>query len=312
MSKISVIIPCYFNEKNISITGRALIQNEKLFSREVEFEYIFVDDGSKDNTYYELIEFQKKYPKKVQVIKLTRNFGANQASYCGMHYASGDCNVIFAADLQEPPELIYKMFKHWKRGYKYVVAQITKRNDGWITDFTSNIVHLIVKKFIFHDYPSGGINIFLFDKKLKDDLIKMEEKNLYLPQLCLWLGYDFVSVSYTRAKRSIGTSKWNFAKRVKAFIDIFVEFSFLPIRLISIMGLILTGMALYYSIAILIAKINGKVPITGWASLTIILLFVSSFIMISLGIIGEYIWRLLEASRNRPNYVIAQINKKQA
>jgi polyisoprenyl-phosphate glycosyltransferase len=307
MIKLSIIIPCYQVGQNIPITGPALVRSEKYFPKGVKFEYIFVDDGSRDRTYKELVKFQAKYPSKVKIIKLTKNVGANNASLCGINNATGDCCSIIAADLQDPPEIIAKMFKYWKKGIKLVLANRIKRNDPFLGTIFSNIYHKLMRTFVLNNAPGGGFDLCLFDKQIKDDIVRMEEKNTYLPYLFIWLGYDYVSVPYERRKREIGESKWTASKKVKSFIDSFVSFTYLPIRLISVFGIALSVVAFIYSILIIHAQIVKKIPVEGWSSIVIILLFVSSFEMIALGVIGEYIWRTLDATRKRPNYIIDKI-----
>ena len=131
MPKISIIIPCYFNGENIPLTSKELIENEKNFDSDMEFEYVMVDDGSKDNTYEELIKFKASNPGKVTLVKLAGNVGSYNAILAGMHHATGDCNVILAADLQDPPELIPKMVEYWKKGIKFVVANRENRHKAY-------------------------------------------------------------------------------------------------------------------------------------------------------------------------------------
>lgn len=304
MTKLSVIIPCYFNEENIPVTTQALIRNEKNFPAGTKFEYIFVDDGSGDNTVEKLREFQKKCTQKVTIVKLSRNFGANNASLAGLTVSSGDVIAIMAADLQDPPELLPKMFGYWKKGTKVVVANRIGRKDGLLSDLPAGIYHTLMRQFVLPRAPSGGFDLMLFDRQVARDILTMKEKNFFLPYLIMWLGYDYVAIPYVRGKRLIGKSRWTFAKRVKTFIDSFVSFTYLPLRIISISGLLLSVVALAYATAVIIARMRSGIPVEGWTSLVIILLFVSSFQMIALGIIGEYLWRTLDAARGRPPYVI--------
>lgn len=304
MAKISIITPCYYNGDNIPVTFPVLLANEKNFPEGTQLEYIFVDDGSKDNTYEQLKKIQAEHPKKVKVIKLSRNFGANNASFAGISNASGDCCVILSADLQDPPELIPQLFSHWQKGYKLVLAQKTNREDSAVTKFFSNTYHNLVRRVILKNSPKGGFDLWLFDKKLRDEIVKMNEKNFHLPTLFMWLGFEYVSIPYTRRKREIGKSGWTFSKKLKTFIDSFVAFTYLPLRMISVIGIFLGFLSIIYAIMIVISKFVSGVNVEGWSSLMIVLLFTSSFIMISLGIIGEYLYRTLDAARNRPNFVI--------
>lgn len=304
MGKISIITPCYYNEKNLPVTFPVLLANEKNFPEGTEVEYIFIDDGSKDGTFEELKKIHAQHPQKVKILKLARNFGANNASYAGINYSTGDCCVILAADLQDPPELIPELYKHWQRGYKLVLAQKANREDSLLTKILSGTYHNLIRKTALKNAPKGGFDLWLFDKSLREELIKMNEKNFYLPYLFIWMGYEYVSIPYTRRKREIGKSGWTLSKKIKSFIDSFVSFTFLPLRIISVAGLILGMLSIIYAIVIIINKIITGVNVEGWTSLMIVLLFVSSFIMTSLGIIGEYLYRTLDAARNRPNFIV--------
>lgn len=304
MPKISIIIPCYFNEHNIPVTFPALLENERNFPSDVVFEYIFIDDGSKDGTFNALMKVYEQHPEKVKVIKLSRNFGANNASYCGICHSTGDCCVILAADLQDPPELIPQLYQHWLKGYKLVLAQKANREDSFVTKLFSNTYHNLIRKYVLTNAPKGGFDLWLFDKQLREVLIQMDEKNFYLPYLFIWMGYEYVSIPYTRRKREIGKSGWTLSKKIKSFIDSFVSFTYMPLRLISIVGIILGILALIYAGMIIYSKITSKIPMQGWSSIMIVLLFTSSFIMIALGIIGEYLYRTLDAARKRPNFII--------
>lgn len=261
----------------------------------------------KMGTFNALMKVYEQHPEKVKVIKLARNFGANNASYCGICHSTGNCCVVLAADLQDPPELIPKLYQHWLNGYKLVLAQKANREDSFLTKLFSNTYHNLIRKYVLTNAPKGGFDLWLFDEQLRTELIKMNEKNFYLPYLFIWMGYEYVSIPYTRRKREIGKSGWTLSKKIKSFIDSFVSFTYLPLRLISITGIVLGVLALIYAGMIIYSKITSKIPMQGWSSIMIVLLFTSSFIMISLGIIGEYLYRTLDAARNRPNFIIDKI-----
>ncbi len=307
MPKITIITPCFFNELNIPVTAAKLLSNEKLFDQDVTFEYILVDDGSRDGTWNELIKFQSQFPQKVKVIKLVRNFSSTNAVFAALKFATGDCNVIISADLQDPPELIHALYTHWRKGYKLVLANRSNREESGFQKFFSNTTHWLVQKFGLRNLPDGGFDMNLFDREIKDVLVKMNDKNSYFPYLLIWLGYDYVSIPYVRKKREIGKSTYTVSKKIKAFIDSFVAFSYFPIRAISITGITLGIIAFFYGAFIIVTKLSGLVPVGGWTTIMVVLLFVSSFQMTALGIIGEYVWRGLEAARNRPNYIIDQV-----
>lgn len=308
MPKLSIIIPCYFNEENIPITKKCLIQNESLFESDVTFEYIMVDDGSKDNTLVELIKFREENPPgKVKIIKLAGNVGSYNAILAGMNYATGDCCVVIAADLQDPPELMVKMYAHWKNGIKLVVGNRADRKDSFFQKAFSNTYHKMIQKFALANIPEGGFDYVFFDKQLKDEVVKINEKNTNTLYLLAWLNYDMVCIPYVRVKREVGKSRWTMKKKIKLFIDSFISFSYAPLKFISIVGITLGIIAFFYSVFIISLRFIGKSQPEGWSSLMVVLLFVSSFQMIGLGIIGEYVWRNLEASRQRPIYVVDKI-----
>lgn len=307
MPKISIIIPCYFNASNIPVTTRELIDNELLFEKDVEFEYIMVDDGSKDNTYLALQLFKKQYPEKVKLIKLSGNFGSYNAILAGMNYATGDCNVVITADLQDPPFLIKKMYSYWKKGIKLVLANRENREDSMFDNFFSLIFHKLIKKYGINNMPDGGFDFCLFDKVLKNEVLAMNERNTNTLFLLLLLKYDFVSIPYLRRKREIGISKWTFQKKVKLLIDSFVSFSFTPIRLITILGFFFGGCSLVYAFIILILRLSGGIQIEGWSALMVVVLLVSSFMMISMGVLGEYLWRIFDQVRARPIYIVEKV-----
>ena len=311
MPKISIIIPCYFNEENIPDSTAKLIENEKLFGPEVSFEYVMVDDGSKDNTLEVLKAFHAKYPDKVKVVKLAGNVGSYNAILAGMKYATGDCTTVIAADLQDPPELIADMYAYWEKGIKLVIANRQDRDDPWLTKIFANTFQFLIKKFGLKNIPEGGFDFVLFDRKLREEVVRIDEKNTNVLYLLVWLGYDYVNIPYKRRKREIGKSRWTFTKKLKLFVDSFVSFSFFPIRLISVTGLILGFIGFLYAIFILIARLSGWITVEGWTSMMLVFLFVSSFQMVSLGILGEYIWRSLDASRRRPNYLVEEITETQ-
>jgi len=307
MAKLSIIIPCYYNELNIPATSQALINNEEKFPKDIVFEYVMVDDGSKDNTLGELKKFKSQYPEKVTIVKLSGNFGAYNAALAGMKLATGDCNVVVAADLQDPIELMVKMYDYWLKGIKLVVANRQEREDGFVSRVFANQYQKLIRKYALPNLPKGGFDYCLFDKQLRDQVVSINEKNTNTLYMLAWLKYDFVAIPYTRRKREIGKSMWSFSKRIKLFIDSFVSFSYAPLRLITITGLTLGFLAFLYSIYVVIGKLMGLIPVAGWTAMMVVFLIVSSFQMISLGILGEYMWRGLEASRNRPNFIIEEI-----
>lgn len=308
MSKLSIIIPCYFNEGNIPFTGPILIDNQKNFPPGTEFEYIFVDDGSGDNTLKVLNDFRKLHPSSVKVIKLASNVGSYNAVVAGMEIATGDCTVIISADLQDPPELMVEMFNYWKTGIKLVIGSRQDRDESWFQKFFSNSFHSMMKKFALKNVPKGGFDYVLFDRVIRERIVDMKERNTNIFYLMAWMGYAYINIPYVRKQREIGKSRWTLSKKIKLFIDSFVGFSYFPLRAISVSGITLGLLAFLYAFYIIILRILGVVDVQGWSTLMVAILFLGSFQMIALGIIGEYVWRGMDASRSRPLYIIEEIN----
>lgn len=307
MPKLSIIIPCYFNGANIPVTSAELIANERLFPADVTFEYVMVDDGSKDNTFEALQLFREQYPDKVKIVKLSGNFGSYNAIQAGMKYATGDCNVVIAADLQDPPELMVKMYDYWQKGFKLVLANREDRDDPFFSKLFASQYQKLIRKYALPDLPKGGFDFCLFDKQLKDDVVSMQEKNTNSLYLLVWLKYEYACIPYRRRERAIGKSRWTVKKKVRLFIDSFVSFSYTPLRFITVSGLLIGLISMAYAMFVLWSKLNGKVDVEGWSALMIVFLLVSSFQMIALGIIGEYLWRNLDATRNRPAYIVDKV-----
>jgi glycosyltransferase involved in cell wall biosynthesis len=308
MPKISVIIPCYFNELNIPTTVQELKTNETLFPADVAFEYVMVDDGSKDNTLEELKKFKATYPEQVKIIKLSGNFGSYNAIQAGMKYATGDCTVVIAADLQDPPELMVKMYEYWQKGVKLVVANRNDREDAFTSRIFAEQYQKLIRKHALANLPKGGFDYCLFDRQLREQVVNMGENNTNSLYLLMWLKYDYVAIPYTRKARKAGKSRWTLSKKIKLFVDSFVSFSYFPLRLITIGGLVLGLISLLYAAYVIFARFTGNIDVQGWTTMMVVFLLVAAFQMISIGIIGEYLWRNLEASRKRPAYIVDEIH----
>jgi len=307
MPKLSIIIPCYYSEKNLPSTTAELLENEKRFPDDITFEYVMVDDGSKDNTLALLKSFKQSYPDKVKIVKLSGNFGSYNAIQAGMKHATGDLNVVITDDLQDPPELMLQMVEYWRKGFKLVIANRNEREDSFVNRFFAVMFQKMIKRFALPNLPKGGFDYCLFDKKLREEVVSLNESNTNSLYLLLWLKYDFVSIPYTRRKRVIGKSRWTLSKKIKLFIDSFVSFSYFPLRLITISGLLLGLISFVYAGYVIFARLSGMIAVQGWTTMMVVFLLVSAFQMTALGIIGEYLWRNLDLSRKRPPYIVEEV-----
>ena len=309
MARLSIIIPCYFNEANLPVTFARLRTMEAMLPEGTETEYVFVDDGSGDGTWQVLQNLQKDNPRSVCLIRLAGNVGSYNAILAGMAQASGDCSTVISADLQDPPELIPQMFGHWEKGIKLVMANRERREEGFFKRNLASVFHALIRKFALKNIPQGGFDFVLFDRKLQEEVVKMAEKNTNTLFLLPWLGYPYVTIPYVRQRREIGKSRWTTSKKIKLFIDSFIAFSFFPIRFITVSGVLLGFGSLAYALFVLYERLSGQIPVQGWSALMIVLLLVSSFQMVALGILGEYLWRTLDAVRRRPPYVVDELKK---
>jgi dolichol-phosphate mannosyltransferase len=272
------------------------------------FEFVFVDDGSGDASYELLLEEQKK-DKRIKIIKLSRNFGSMSAMQAGLQYVTGDCAGIITADLQDPPELFLEMLEKWEKGDKVVMACREGRQEPKLQSFFANTYYFLLDAFALKDYPKGGFDLVLIDRQIVDELKQISEKNTNIMSLIFWLGHDRSSISYIRQKREHGKSRWTLSKKIKLIIDSFVNFSYIPIRFISSVGFITALLSFSYGIFILFLWCFSAtgVPVRGWASLIAVITFLLGLIMIMLGIIGEYLWRILDETRKRPSYIVDKV-----
>jgi len=311
MPKLSIIIPCYFNEANIPVTTRELIANEALFPAEVSFEYVLVDDGSRDNTLRELLSFRAAYPDKVRVVELAGNVGSYNAIMAGMEYATGDCLAIITADMQDPPELMMQMYDFWRKGLKLIIGNRQDREETGLQKLFANTFHALMKRIALPNIPDGGFDFVFFDRQVSEEVLRIKERNSNIFYLMVWLGYPYVNIPYVRRKRELGKSRWTLQKKIKLLIDSIMAFSFFPIRAISVLGILLGLSALIYGIYLAVLRTIGDIQVEGWTALMVVMLFVAAFQMIALGIIGEYVWRGLDAARKRPLYVVQQVYEQQ-
>jgi glycosyltransferase involved in cell wall biosynthesis len=305
LKKLSVVVPIYHNEPNLPDTiPRLLSLREKL---SYELELVFVDDGSRDHSLEILLKYQALYPKNILVVKLTRNFGAFSAIQAGFTKATGDCVGVIMADLQDPPELFLDMIKNWEKGIKAVFAVRAERDDPKLSKFFSSTYYSLFRRFAVSNYPKGGFDFVLIDRQIVNDLNRIHEKNTNIMTLMYWLGYSYVTIPYVRKKREKGKSKWTIGKRIKLAVDSFVGFSYFPIRLLSGLGLVFAFVAFIYGAIVLYKWWMGRIPVEGFTALMIVVTFTAGVQMIMLGVLGEYLWRVLDQSRMRPMYVIDRV-----
>lgn len=302
--KVSIVIPVYYNEGNL----RPLYHDikEKLYTNtEYDWEIVMVNDGSKDESYRILKELAME-DRRVRVYSLSRNFGSHAAILCGLAECTGDCAVVKAADLQEPTEMVIDMLDSWKKGNNVVLAVREKRNESRHLQLFANMYYWLVRKAALANMPQGGFDVYLLDRKVINVLMQLDEKNSALTGQILWSGFKTDKIYYTRLARKIGKSKWTLRKKIRLVTDTLFSFSTLPITLVSLIGVFSSCGALIWALLVLIFKLMGKIQVSGWTTLFLFNLFSFGVIMLTLGILGGYLWRTFDASRNRPPYIIEE------
>lgn len=300
--KISFVIAVYRNEGAITRTYEKI---RSVFANELqrdEYELVFVDDGSDDGSLQEILSLREN-DDRIKAITFTRNFGQMAAMLAGLQQATGDATINISADLQDPTELIPQMVEKWRSGAELVVCYRTDRSDTFAAKAFSRFAYGALRLSI-PQIPPGGFDFVLMDRKALDEFNSIDVRNRFFQGDILWTGYRTSFIPYVRLKRTIGKSQYNIRKKLKNFLDAFLDASYLPIRFISYAGLVISALGVLYSITIVASWIFGNTPFAGWAPLMIAVLLVGGMIMVMLGIIGEYIWRIYDEVRKKPNFIV--------
>lgn len=306
MSKISVIIPVYWNEDTLELLYDDL--KEKVLGRLEDYELVFVDDGSGDNS-WEIINKIKNRDDRVICVKLSRNFGEHSALLAGLSVCTGDCAVTKQADLQEDSEIILEMYESWKKGNKVVLAVREERDDSFATKFFAGLYYKLMQKFANKNMPSGGCDCYLLDRQVIEVLLKLDEKNSSLTLQVLWVGFKTDKIYFHRREREIGKGRWTFAKKFKLVLDSMISFSYVPIRMMWIIGILFFVFSVIMGIEVFVEWFTVGTPVAGWPSLMCVVLCSSGLILLMLGMLGEYIWRTFDAARKRPPFIIDEVRK---
>ncbi len=301
MSKISIVIPVYYNSDTLMLLYEDM--KEKILHKLGDYEIVFVDDGSGDNS-WEIMNRIRDMDENVRCVRLSRNFGEHAAILAGLHVCTGDCAVTKQADLQEDSELILEMYESWKKGNKVVIAVRAQRDDSAIKKFFANMYYSIVRKCIDKNMPEGGFDCYLLDRQVIGVIEMLDEKNSALTLQVLWVGFKSEKIYFHRKDREIGESRWTLSKKIKLVMDSMMSFSYFPIKFMSGVGAVCAIISFLWIIEVILERLLIGTPIDGWASLMCLILFSTGTILLMLGILGEYLWRTFDASRNRPPFII--------
>lgn len=307
MDKISVVIPVYYNADVLKETHSTLTSVLAEHSAKFDYEIIFVDDGSKDASYRVMQEIATTDPKS-KLVKLSKNHGAYVAILSGMNYASGDAVVFLAADLQDPPELIPQMYDEWVKGSKrdLVLCVRQSRSDPFFSKMFSAAFYKIFRALVLPEYPKTGFDLCMINKQQAKILVDMDEKNSHLTVQIIWLGFGRRFLNYHRRERKHGKSRWSFFKRLKLAFDTFFGFSARPLRIASFIGMLTWVPAFLLALYIILRKIILDAPLFGVPALIASIFVTGGLILLSIGIVGEYLWRNFDATRKRPTFIVEE------
>ena len=275
-----------------------------------DFEWVLVDDCSSDDS----VGFSRDWIKSVKCgtyIRFSQNFGSHAAVAAGLKHCSGDCAVIMAADLQDPPELIPELVERFRLGYDVVWACRSDRlGETWKTKTAAAIYWRLMRWLGLPNTPPKGADFLLVSRKVVAAVNEIPEKHTSVIAMILWMGFRQTSIHYVKQKRFAGVSKWTFAKKVKIFVDSVVSFSYVPIRLVSVVGVVFASCGVIFAVVLVGLWLIGRVISgTGYAAIMSVLLTGQGLILLTLGILGEYLWRTFDESRGRPRFIIDEIQR---
>jgi len=309
MKKVSILIPCYNEEKSLPFLYNEL-RNTMDSQNKYEWEVLFVNDGSTDKT----IDLIKKYhdsDDRINYLDLTRNFGKENAMLAGFDYVSGDCMIIMDADLQDPPSLIPDMLNNWEQGYEDVYAKRASRGkESWLRKQFSLLFYKILDHSTRFDVLQNVGDFRLLDRCCINALCKLRETERYTKGMFCWIGYKKKEIVFDRNERVAGKSNWNFISLLNLAIEGITSFTTSPLRFASIMGLFIS----FFSFLLLIFYATKTLifgdPARGFTTIIVIVLFMGGVQLLSIGILGEYIGRIFNESKHRPTYLASNYNGK--
>ena len=301
-ARLSIVTPAFNEAENLAVLHGQLVS--ELEALGVEWEWIIVDDHSRDNTFGVIGELARK-DARVRGVRFTRNFGSHMGMICGMAQARGDCCVVLAGDCQDPPEVIPELLAKWREGAAIVFAvrETREAHTGFAALF-SKFYWWLMRDFVgLKQIPPAGADFFLLDQRVVRELVKLRESNLSILPLIVWMGFPQASVGYTKRARVRGQSGWNIGKKVKVVIDSIASFSYKPIRAMSVLGCVVALLGFIYAAIVVFNTLTGNPP-QGWASIVVIVLVIGGVQMLMIGVLGEYLWRALDEARGRPRFIV--------
>jgi glycosyltransferase involved in cell wall biosynthesis len=309
MKKITILIPAYNEQEVLEPLYQRLgkLAND---NKSYEFEFLFVNDGSRDKT----LTFIKEYAEsddRVAYVDFSRNFGKEIAMIAGLDYATGDAVVIIDADLQDPPELIPQMIHYWEEGYDDIYAKRkSRKGESWLKKATSRLYYRMLQRATHIEIQQDTGDFRLLDRKCVEALKQLRESQRYTKGMFSWIGFKKKAIHYDRDPRAAGVTKWNYPKLVNFAIDGLTSFTTAPLRISTIAGFIVSFIAFIYIIVIVVRTLIYGIQAAGYPSLMAVMLFLGGVQLLSLGIIGEYIGRIFNETKGRPLYFVEEYHAR--
>ncbi|WP_107670971.1 glycosyltransferase family 2 protein [Cyanothece sp. BG0011] len=302
--EISIIVPCYNEEEGLDLLFKRLFT--VLNQLDLSYEIVCIDDGSQDRTLERLIDYHRRY-QAVKVISLSRNFGKDIALTAGLENAQGQAIIPIDADLQDPPELIEQLIEKWRQGYDVVYGKRRSRQgESWLKKTTANAFYRIISRISSVPIPRDTGDFRLLDRRVVDAIKTMPERTRFMKGLFAWVGFKQTYIVYDRPNRLQGTTKWNYWKLWNFALDGITSFSLVPLKVWSYLGLFLSLLAFTYGSFLIIRTIILGIDVPGYASLMVTILFIGGVQLITLGILGEYLGRIYEETKQRPLYLVRE------
>ena len=303
MKRVSIVVPCYNEKETITIFYNAIINLWKQLQK-YELEIVFVDDGSRDNS-FEIMSKLYEEDNRVKCISFSKNFGKEAAIFSGLHQASGDCVIVMDVDLQHPPSKIPEMLEKWEQGNEIVEGiKVSRGKESIFYKLCVNVFYIILSRLIGFDMRSSS-DYKLLDRKVVDTLGQMKESNTFFRALSHWVGYDSIAVFYEVQGRTAGTTKWSTKALFGYAIKNLISFTYIPLYLIIMIGLAVMAVGAGLSIDALISYFQGR-AVGGYPSLVILVILTTGGIMSSLGIMAIYLAKIYEEIKGRPRYIISK------
>jgi dolichol-phosphate mannosyltransferase len=300
---ITIVVPVFNEGDNLRLFYDAVTEVIRTIP-EYDWGFIFVDDGSRDGS-FDVLSALRARDERVQALRFPRNFGSHVAIAAGIDYCRGDAAVVMAADLQDPPALIRDFVDRWRSGHDVVWGARTGRDEGALRTYGMAMFYRLVRRFAIPTYPQGGTGSFcLISRPVIDAFRQCQERNRLTFGLIAWSGFRETSVPYHRPRRLIGASSWTLRKMVKAAIDTFVSFSSLPIRTISFLGLLVSALSFIFGVYVFINQVFFGTRVQGWTSVMLAVLVLGGVQLLMIGVLGEYLQRILDEARGRPLYIV--------